>query len=105
VKGSSAAMCHPSLLLWRVSELEAASSSGPAGNSINWISTGVRLGRDICVGYGKLIFHKDLPLERWGKPHNVPSISSRCRIGTSGGRKAAEITGWKSTYSAKIDSA
>ena len=60
-------MCQPSLLRWRVSELEAASPSGPAGNSIHWIAPGVRLGGDICVGYGKLIFHKYLPLERWGE--------------------------------------
>jgi hypothetical protein len=83
VKGSSAAVGQPSLLGRRVSELEAAGSSGPAGNSINRVSTGVRLGGDICVGYGKLIFHRNLPLERWGKAYNVPSVSSRCRIGTS----------------------
>lgn len=75
MKSSPAAVCQPSLLRWRVSKLEAASSSEPAGNSVNWIATGVRLGGDICVGYGKLIFHKYLPLERWGKPHNVPFTS------------------------------
>ena len=89
MKSSPAAMCHPSLLYWRVRVFEAASSTGPAGNFINSITASLRLVGDICVGYRKLIFHKHLPLERWGLP-NVSSISSRCGIGTSGSRK----TGW-----------